>query len=314
MRALIFTDVAAPTSRMLIEATLAEAERRVDFEVVGFVTANPSDVLPGRLKRLKARAKRLAVWVTGGGALRPSLDLARIARRANLTITVAEAGVNQTEFIARIHERFEPDLLLSYYCTQILREPLLDSFSQAVNYHDGLLPLYGGLDVTAHSVYHGESESGFTFHRIDSTVDGGPILVQGSVPLTTELTGTQVDAAKREAAVLALPEVLDKIEAKNPGTPQSGPGSYFSAKDDLAMTTISDPSSMSGDDIVLRVRAYSAVQIAIDGEMETVTEIETAHAGAPFSFVTSDGQHLRASRIAGLPARLIAARRRLPGR
>jgi len=56
-------------------------------------------------------------------------------------------------------------------------------FDVLVNYHNGLLPDYGGLYATRWSVYFNEDSTGFTFHRISDVLDGGPILHQDSLPL-----------------------------------------------------------------------------------------------------------------------------------
>ena len=64
---------------------------------------------------------------------------------------------------------------------QIFRAPLLDACRRPINYHDGLLPNYRGVAATGWSIYRGESQSGFTFHRMASGSTGARSCVQGRV-------------------------------------------------------------------------------------------------------------------------------------
>ncbi len=317
MRAVIFADVAGRTTRSLIAATVSEARRHGDLEIQAVVTANPDEVLQTPRQRAGRFARAAVVAATGGPRrLHPAPDLAGMACRWDLELMVAEKGVNDPAFIDRLHDQHDPQLLLSYFCTQILRAPLLDSMDQAVNYHDGLLPSYGGLAATGQSIYHGETESGFTFHRITTGIDDGPLLVQGSVPIGPDSTADHVDQAKISLAVKAVPQVLDKIAVNDPGTPQVGPASYFSRKDALALIAAQDPSSMTGGELARRLRAFGSIELVIDGTPETVSEVRAATTGQRFSFITSDGQRLRATRMADMAAWATAVRRatRRPGR
>ena len=82
MRAVVLTDIAAVTPYALVQATLASAKNRPDFEVSGFATSNPAELLPPRFARLKKRLKRLTVAALSGRATtgQPT-DVSALARR-----------------------------------------------------------------------------------------------------------------------------------------------------------------------------------------------------------------------------------------
>ena len=53
-----------------------------------------------------------------------------------------------------------------------------------VNSHPALLPLHRGPDPVAWAIRAGDEAIGVSVHRMDATLDTGPILAQQSLPLT----------------------------------------------------------------------------------------------------------------------------------
>ena len=97
-------------------------------------------------------------------------------------------------------------------------------FSQAVNYHNGLLPQYKGLRATQWSMYHQEVETGFTFHYMTENFDEGSILFQGAVPILPESNAYDLNFLKAYRAADQLPHVFRMVLEKNPGQLQVGKG------------------------------------------------------------------------------------------
>lgn len=52
-----------------------------------------------------------------------------------------------------------------------------------VNIHPSLLPRYPGLDTHARALAAGDTQAGCTVHMVTETLDDGPILAQGTVPI-----------------------------------------------------------------------------------------------------------------------------------
>jgi phosphoribosylglycinamide formyltransferase-1 len=63
--------------------------------------------------------------------------------------------------------------------------------SRIVNIHPSLLPAFPGVDAQAQAVAYGAKVSGCTVHLVDETLDGGPVLVQRTVPM---LEGDDADS------------------------------------------------------------------------------------------------------------------------
>ena len=313
MRIAIITDVSAATPRLLTEATLAAIERRSDATACGFVTSAPDELLPPPMRR----ARRLAVdsigRLAGTSAMSGRFHLARIARRHDLPVLTTDDPSDE-RFVERLHRELRPTVLLSYFCLRVLRPSLLDSVEQAVNYHDGALPARAGLGATYHSVYEGDETSGFVFHRMEPEIDAGPILLEGAVPVGPLDSGDEVHRRKAAAASALVPGLLDLLADRSPGTPQSGERRYRSAQHAAVITDIADPSALTGAEIQRRIRAFGGVALEIGGREEYVTAVAAAGSRSdPLAFETADGR-LRALAIAGLPARLVRARRRIDRR
>ena len=147
------------------------------------------------------------------------------------------------------------------------------AFAHAVNYHDGLLPAYKGVAATPFSLYHCESESGFTFHHMTEGIDAGPILEQRAVPIDEHSRVAEVDRRKAAAAVAALPRLLDRIAAGDRGRPQTEPGRYFSRADYRTVIEVPRPELVTTVELQRRIRAFGVVLVTIDGVAWPVTRL-----------------------------------------
>ncbi len=73
----------------------------------------------------------------------------------------------------------KPDFLVIYSFHKILKEQEIRIPNiAAINLHPSLLPLYKGKNPWNEQFEAGETESGFTVHKVTEDVDGGPILLQ----------------------------------------------------------------------------------------------------------------------------------------
>src|SRR5579872_3523996 len=106
------------------------------------------------------------------------------------------------------------DLLFSLHNLRIFPADLLAlPRRMAINYHDALLPRYGGLHATTWALFHGEAVHGITWHRMTPEVDGGEILAQREVAIPPDAGAWSLNVACTEAALDAFPELLAGVEA-----------------------------------------------------------------------------------------------------
>ncbi len=173
-------------------------------------------------------------------ALQLSIDRAPIA---NAGSRAGQRSVNDPSFVEAVRS-IAPDASLALMVGQIFRAPLLDACRRPINFHDGLLPNYRGVAATGWSIYHGESESGFTFHRMVERVDRGPIVVQGLVQVAADEDCAQVEFAKTQQARHQLDDLFDRLAAGDGEIEQSDAGSSFSRAELRAIRTVEQPQAL----------------------------------------------------------------------
>jgi len=93
-----------------------------------------------------------------------------------------------------------------------------------VNGHPSLLPRWRGPNPFGWTLRAGDPVVGFTYHFMDEGFDTGPLLAQGSRPLSDEDTMASLLRRTRELAEELLPLALARVEAGDPGDPQSEEG------------------------------------------------------------------------------------------
>lgn len=309
----VFVNGASPHSLALTDACVRLARRAPGFEVRAVVET--SQRRPPRRatlvsRRLAANVARRLFQPGAGTTLPPgALDSARaLARRAGVPlIEVPGRDVNNPGFRAELQQLPDPLVAVAVECLQIFGADLRDCFDLAVNYHNGRLPDYRGLGATSWSVYRGERESGFSFHRIDAGIDTGPLLVEGSVPIAEGATGSEVEVAKTNAAIAALPQVLEAMRRREPGRQQKGEGRYFGRRELRGMRRVDDPSSLTRHELQIRLQAFGVLEMPLGGGLHPVTALVEARDPRRCAFVSSDGVPLDVERILHLPPVLYRA-------
>ncbi|MCE0505418.1 LLM class flavin-dependent oxidoreductase [Roseivivax sp. GX 12232] len=130
-------------------------------------------------------------------------------------------------------ERLAPhaaDWLLSVANLDLLPEAVLALGRKGgVNFHDGPLPAYAGLNAPVWALLNGETRHGITWHMLESGVDRGAILVQRGVEITPEDSALTLNTKCFAAALDSFDAVIAALEAGAPEAmpqPESG-RSYF---------------------------------------------------------------------------------------
>ncbi|MDR2176207.1 MAG: phosphoribosylglycinamide formyltransferase [Synergistaceae bacterium] len=88
-----------------------------------------------------------------------------------------------------------------------------------VNIHPSLLPSFPGLHAQRQALLHGVKISGCTVHRVDETLDGGPILAQAAVPVLEDDTEETLSARILKEEHKLLPETIQNVFVRRTGRP-----------------------------------------------------------------------------------------------
>ncbi|MCB9634236.1 MAG: LLM class flavin-dependent oxidoreductase [Sandaracinus sp.] len=167
-------------------------------------------------------------------------------------IPVLEPGKGLAE---RITEDF--DWFFSIANLRIVPDTVLAKAKQgAVNFHDGPLPKYAGLNAPNWALLHDEAQHGVTWHRIEGGVDEGNVLAQRFFEVPALATALELNQRCYEAAIESFPEVLDKLEqGQGKGEPQDLSRRTYFAKNDRPEAMALVDWSKDADAIVRLVRA-----------------------------------------------------------
>ena len=135
------------------------------------------------------------------------------------------------------------------------------------------------------AIRNGETEIGFTFHRMDAELDTGPILAQAVFPLGDEHSWDELEPKLVEVVTELLPRAHERVKHGDPGDPQPEVGaSYISFfEPEYAWIEWSKPVV----EIQRQIRAWR-FHSAIAGERGALTKL--------------DGETVRVLRVSPEPA------------
>jgi methionyl-tRNA formyltransferase len=160
-----------------------------------------------------------------------SARLARFCERQGIpTLPIRDPG--EREVVERVQE-FEPDIIFNINSFSILREPLLSLPPEGImNFHNGPLPRYRGLNIPSWVIINGESVHGVTWHFVEAAVDAGDIVTQRMFPLEGSETALGLTFKCILEGTDLFHEVAEAvIRGVVPRRPQGDGGSYYSQRD-----------------------------------------------------------------------------------
>lgn len=106
------------------------------------------------------------------------------------------------------------DWLLSIANLRVIPQAVLALARKgAVNFHDGPLPRYAGLNTPNWALINGETQHGITWHMMEGGVDEGDILAQRLFDIGEEETAFSLNSKCYAAAMDSFGEVLDQLGA-----------------------------------------------------------------------------------------------------
>ncbi|WEK03722.1 MAG: LLM class flavin-dependent oxidoreductase [Candidatus Devosia phytovorans] len=128
----------------------------------------------------------------------------------------ADKNIPVFNTLSELPERFSAgsfDWLLSIANLSIIADATLALPGQGtINFHDGLLPRFSGLNTPSWSLIEGSTEHGVTWHVVAGGIDEGDILAQQSFAIAPDETALTLNAKCLEAGMASFVEVVGQIE------------------------------------------------------------------------------------------------------
>jgi phosphoribosylglycinamide formyltransferase-1 len=119
----------------------------------------------------------------------PGLDLARALGLETVAVR-REAFADRDAFEAELRREIdarEPQLLVLAGFMRVLGTAFVDAYAgRLLNIHPSLLPRHKGLSTHHKVLAAGEREHGASVHFVTAELDGGPVVLQGRVPVHPE--------------------------------------------------------------------------------------------------------------------------------
>lgn len=166
-----------------------------------------------------------------------------------------EAGLPILDSGADIDDKV--DWFLSIANTDVIEDTVLAKAAKgAVNFHDGPLPAYAGLNAPVWALLAGEARHGITWHVIEGGIDEGRIVAQRMFDVAPDETALTLNAKCFSAAIECFGEVMAALVSDLPhATAQDlSQRSYFGLHDRPVAGAVLDFDRDAGD-VAAMVRA-----------------------------------------------------------
>jgi phosphoribosylglycinamide formyltransferase-1 len=130
---------------------------------------------------------------------------------------VNKAQLNDPEVMKPLLNRYQVDMIVLAGFLPMVPDYLIDLYpKRIINIHPALLPKHGGKGMWGHHVHEavkaaGDTETGITVHYVSPVCDGGEIIAQRSVQITSDDTVEDIAAKEHELEMRFFPEIVEQV-------------------------------------------------------------------------------------------------------
>lgn len=111
--------------------------------------------------------------------------------------------------LAEVVEAESPDIVVLAGFMRILTPEFVSRFAgKMLNIHPSLLPKYRGINTHQRALDAGDHEHGLSIHFVTEELDGGPVILQATVPIDTGDTAQDLANKVMQRELVAYPEVV----------------------------------------------------------------------------------------------------------
>ena len=121
------------------------------------------------------------------------------------------ACVDSASDLAATLAEYEFDVLLSVANLRVLSDAVLALAPANINFHDGPLPGYAGLNATTWGILGGETQHAVTWHVMTTDVDRGQIITTEPMPILPDDTAFSLNARCYEAGARSFARVATQL-------------------------------------------------------------------------------------------------------
>ena len=109
-------------------------------------------------------------------------------------------------------EKYQPQLIVLAGFMRILTDNFVNHFyGKMINIHPSLLPKYQGLHTHQRALEAGDNIHGLSIHYVSAELDGGPVILQKSVPVLEHDTEDTLAQRVLEQEHIAYPQVIQWV-------------------------------------------------------------------------------------------------------
>ena len=136
-----------------------------------------------------------------------------IARAAKFGIPHVRVPHKDEDKMIELFKAWNVDLIVLAGYMRVLKNP--DSFpAPIINVHPSLLPKYKGLNAVEQALDSGDDVTGCTVHYVTEELDGGPIIMQGEVPIMPDDDVISLTKAIQRREYAILPAAIEDVKQR----------------------------------------------------------------------------------------------------
>ncbi|MFP3874214.1 MAG: phosphoribosylglycinamide formyltransferase [Thiohalophilus sp.] len=114
--------------------------------------------------------------------------------------------------LQQVIDGYQPDLVVLAGFMRILSDGFVRHYQgRMINIHPSLLPRYKGLNTHQRALEAGDTEHGCSVHYVTPELDGGPVILQASVPVEASDTPESLAQKVHAQEHRIYPRVIDWI-------------------------------------------------------------------------------------------------------